>query len=152
MLAQLRERTGGARVRLGRELRAVYLDERRVANQLRRHGAQVPYPALTEEFQRLADQADHHAARLANELRLVAGNTDPSDATPSHDGRNHWERLTVDLADLESLQHRYTDLAVHWGLDFPAVAATLGELAHETAAMAREVRNMLARSDPHAAD
>jgi hypothetical protein len=150
VLTRLRDRVGGSRVRLGRELRAVYLDERRVARQLRGHGAQVPYAGLAENLGRLADQADHHAARLAQELRVVGGNADPFDTTTPRTGRNHWERLTIDLADLESLQRRYADLAREWDVEFPETAATLAELAAATATMSKDVRAMVARSDPHA--
>jgi hypothetical protein len=152
MLARLRERSGGSRARLGRELRAAYLDARRVARQLREHGTRVPYAGLTADFVRLADQADGHAALLGNELRAVAGNTDPSDAVLPRDGRSHWERLTRDLTDLESLQRRYTELALQWDVEFPATATTCERLARATAAMSREVRSMVARSDPHAAN
>lgn len=151
VLTRLRARVGGPRARFGRDLRAVYLDARRIAAQLRRHGVRVPYPALSHTFQRLADQADGHAAMLADELRVVAGNVDPSDLTTPREGRNHWERLTVDLADLEALQRRYTEIALRWDLDFPASVATFEQLAQATARMSSDVRTMLARSDPHAA-
>jgi len=151
LLAHLRERTGSPRARFRRELRAVYLDARRVATQLRDHALRVPYPALGTELRRLADQADGQAAILADELRALAGNPDPSDPVAPRIGHNHWERLTIDLADLESLQRRHTELALRWDLDFPASAATLVGLKRTTATMAAVIRTMLARSDPHAA-
>jgi hypothetical protein len=152
MLARLRDWAGGSRARLGRELHAVYVDARRLASQLRRHGAHVPYPGLAEDFRRLADQAERHAARLADEIRVVAANADPADPIPPREGRNHWERLSGDVADLESLRRRYADLASAWDVESPDLAATLAELARATAAMSRDVRAMLARSDPHASN
>jgi hypothetical protein len=150
-LARLRERTGSPRARFGRDLRAVYLDTRRVAVQLRDHATHVPYPALGTELRRLAAQADGQAALLADELRAIAGNPDPSDPVAPRIGHNHWERLTIDLADLEALQRRHTELALRWDVDFPASAATLARLAHAIATMSTTVRAMVARSDPHAA-
>jgi hypothetical protein len=88
---------------------------------------------------------------LADELRALAGNTDPSDRVEPREGRNHWERLTLDLADLEGLRRRQIDLALHWDVDFATTAETLGRLASATAAMGTVVRGLLARSDPHAA-
>jgi hypothetical protein len=149
--ARLREGTGNPRARFGRDLRAVYLDVRRVAAQLREHAMRVPYPGIDVELRRLADQADGQAALLADELRAIAGNPDPSDPTAPRVGRNHWERLTIDLADLEALQRRHTDLALRWDVDFPASAATFARLKGATAAMATTIRAMVARSDPHAA-
>jgi hypothetical protein len=137
---------------LGRDLRAAYLNERRVARLLRQHGAQVPYPTLATDLTCLAGEADGRAARLADELRAVAGNTDPSDVVPVPDGRNHWERLTADLAAVESLQRRYTELALQWDVDFPATTATLHDLARAATATATLLRTMVARSDPHALD
>jgi hypothetical protein len=151
LLARLRERTGSPRTRFGRELRGVYLDVRRLATQFRDHGTHVPYPGLGTELRRLAEHADAQAALLATELRAIAGNPDPSDPIEPRAGRNHWERMTIDLADLEALQRHATELAFRWDLDFPASAATLARLAHVTGAMASTVRTMVARSDPHAA-
>ncbi len=152
VFARLQERSGGPRVRLARELRAAYLDTRRLAIQLRRHAAQVPYPVLGPTLTRLAEQADDQAASLADELRAVAGNTDPADALAPRDGRSHWERLTFDLADLEGLHRRYTEIALHWDVDFPNTVVTIDRLARTTAAMAAAVRAMAARSDAHAAN
>ena len=150
VLERLRARAGGPRARFGREVRAVYLDARRLAAQLRDHGAKVPYAALGQDFRRLAEAADGQAAALADELRAIAGNVDPSDPVAPRPGRNHWERLTIDLGDLESLQRRYTELALYWDVEFPASVATSDRLAGATAAMIRDVRSMLIRSDPHA--
>ena len=150
VLDRLRARAGGPRGRFGRAVRAVYLDARRLAVQLRDHGTRVPYPALGEDFRRLAEEADGQAAALAGELRALAGPVDPSDPVAPRAGRNHWERLTIDLADLEAIQRRYIELALHWDVDFPASVATFDRLARTTAGMIRDVRSMLIRSDPHA--
>jgi hypothetical protein len=151
LLARLRERTGTQRTRFRRELRAVYLDVRRVATQLRDHATHVPYPGLAIELRRLAEQADGQAALLAAELRALAGNPDPSDLVAPRGGRNHWERMTIDLAGLEALHRHATELALRWDLDFPSQAATLARLGRMTAGMAAAVRTIVARSDPHAA-
>ncbi len=146
----LGKETGSPRTRCARELRGVYLDVRRIAIQLRRHAEHAPYPALVAELRTLAAAAEEHAATLAAEIRTLAGNADPADAMAPRTGRNHWERLTVDLQDLEALRRRETELALRWDVDFPATTATLARLAHTTAAMTATVRDMLARSDPHA--
>lgn len=151
VLDRLRARAGGPRARFGRELRAAYLDARRLATQLRDHAGKVPYAPPGHELRRLAEEADRHAAALAAELHAIAGNVDPADPVAPRVGRNHWERLTIDVADLEALQRRYTELALHWDVDFPASVATFDGLARATAAMTRDVRTMLIRSDPHAA-
>lgn len=150
VLARWQERSGGPRVRLGRALRAAYLDARRLAAQLRRHAAHAPYPALGPELARLAEQADGQAALLAAELRALAGNTDQADGTAPRDGRSHWERLTFDLADLETLHRRYAEIVRQWDIAFPATIVTVERLDRSTAAMITAIRAMVARSDPHA--
>jgi len=152
LLARWQERSHSPRVRLGRDLRAAYLDARRLAAQLRRHGGHVPYPALGPTLTRLAEEADAQAALLAGEIRALAGNTDPSDPVAPRDGRNHWERLTFDIADLETLRRRYAELALHFDVEFPATVAAVDRLARTTATMTVTVRGLLARSDPHAAN
>jgi hypothetical protein len=150
VLARLRERTGGPRVRLARALRGAYLDTRRLAIQLRRQAAQVPYPDLGPRLTRLAEQCEEQAALLAQEIRSLAGNTDQADSSPARTGRNHWERLTFDLADLEALHRRYTEIALQWDVAFPVTVATVEQLARSTATMIGAIRAMVARSDPHA--
>ncbi|MEO6026217.1 MAG: hypothetical protein ABIR79_05060 [Candidatus Binatia bacterium] len=150
VLARLQERSGGPRVRLARALRGAYLDTRRLAIQLRRHAEHVPYPGLGPKLTRLAEQADGQAALLVHELRALAGNTDQADPLTPRDGRNHWERLTFDLADLEALHRRYAEIALQWDLVFPATVATVDQLARSTATMIGTIRAMVARSDPHA--
>lgn len=151
VLERLRARAGSPRARFGREVRAAYLDARRLATQLRDHGGSVPYAALGHELRRLAKEADRHAAALATEIHAIAGNADPADPIAPRVGRNHWERLTIDLADLEALQRRYTELALRFDVDFPASIPTFDALARAAAGMIRDVRTMLIRSDPHAA-
>lgn len=143
--------SAGVRAHFAGDLRRVFLDARRLATQLRDHAALVPYPRLGGVLRDLAERAEAQAAVLARELRTLAGNADPSDPTAPRTGRNHWERLSGDLTDLESLKRRYVELALRWDIDFPAPAAALGALGRSAAEMSRTVRDMLARSDPHAA-
>ena len=143
--------SAGTRAHFARDLRDVFLTARRIARQLRGHATGVPYERLAPALRALADQADGQAATLAAELHAVAGNADPADTATVREGRNHWERLTFDVADLDALKRRYLDLALHWDVEFPSAAATLVALGHATAVMSAVVRDMVARSDPHAA-
>lgn len=136
---------------LARELRGVFLDARRLGTQLRRHAERVPYARHGTLLRDLAERAEEQVATIARELRALDGNADPADPTAPHDGRNHWERLSIDLGDLESLKRRYVELALRWDVDFPAVAAKLRSLGRAASAMGSTVRDLLARSDPHAA-
>ncbi|MEB2284920.1 MAG: hypothetical protein OZ922_09595 [Myxococcales bacterium] len=144
------EPSASARVRFARDLRGLYLAVRRIASQLRSHATLVPYDRVERALHALADRADAQAATLAAELHALAGNPDPSDAEAPRLGRNHWECMTLDLADLEVLKRRYLDLALRWDVDFPASAATLTTLGHKVGSMSVIVRDMVARSDPHA--
>src|SRR5262245_48550752 len=61
LLQRMQDRRGGARARLARELRGLFLDARRIAVQLRSHGARAPYPAHGNELRRLGEQAEAQA-------------------------------------------------------------------------------------------
>lgn len=150
-MAATDDASSGLRAAFARDLRGAYLDVRRIAAQLRSHATHVPYPRLGPTLVALADRADAQAARVAAELRAFAGNADPSDTTLPREGRNHWERLSLDLADLEALKRRWVELALRWDVDFPASGGMLGELGRTTGAMSTVVRDLLARADPHAA-
>lgn len=143
--------SAGDRARFAHDLRPVFLDARRLATQLRDHAELVPYARHGVLLRDLAARAQEQAAVLARELRTIAGNADPSDPTAPRTGRNHWERLTGDLADLESLKGRYVELALRWDVVFPGIASELHALGRNAAEMSRAVRDMLALSDPHAA-
>ncbi len=128
----------------------MYLEALRVARQLRAHAECMPYPALTAEVGRLAAEADGHVAELAGELRRLAGDADRDVAATPRAGRNAWARLTADLADLQSLHRRYTELALRYDVDFPDTATSLDRLARETARMEQRLRALTSRADPHA--
>jgi hypothetical protein len=143
--------SAGIRARFARELRTAFLDARRIATQLRAHAGRAPYAHPGLVLRQLAEQAEAQVAALAGALRDVAGNIDPADHLSPRDGRNHWERLSLDLTDLETLKRRYVEIALRWDVDFPDTAEELRRFGRTIAAMSRTVRDMLARSDPHAA-
>ncbi len=152
MLARLRELSLPPKRRLGRDLAATYRAERRLGGQLRAHAAQVPYPALRIDLLHLADMADGNSAALANELRTLTGSADPLVAEPPRGGRNHWERVLIDLTDAEALQRSYADLALRWDVDFPPVAAVFARLARSAARTTATLRSQAALADPHASN
>jgi hypothetical protein len=150
VLARLRDLGRTPQLRLRRELRAAYLETLRVARQLREHAGRMPYPAMATEVERLAAEADGHVAELAAALRGLGGDADRDVAAVPREGRNAWARLTTDLADLQSLHRHYTEMALHYDVDFPDVAGTLDRLARVTVRMEQRVRALIARADPHA--
>jgi hypothetical protein len=148
----VRRLAAGALGRLLESLAATYGDELRLGRQLRLHAERVPYPSLAASLLALADRADMHAAALREEIARLGGGTDALPVATPRGGRNHWERLATDLEDLQAMGKRYLELAQRWDGDFPETAALLGRLARENAGMRRAVQEMIALSDPHAAD
>jgi hypothetical protein len=152
MLARLRELSLPPKRRLARDLAATYRAERRLGGQLRAHAARVPYPAFRTDLLRLADVADGNSATLANELRTLTGSADPLVAEPPRGGRNHWERVLIDLTDAEALHRSCADLARRWDIAFPSVADTFVRLARSAAHTGATLRTQTALADPHASD
>ena len=146
------ELRGGARGRLLAALVQAHRDESRLAEQLRSHAALVPYPADGDHLRGLAERAQARAAAVADELARHRAAIQNGDARLPRGGRNYWQRLTVDLEDLQALGKRYRELALHWDIDYPETAALFDRLAHDSHAMTRVVTGLIARSDPHAAD
>ena len=134
------------------ELGSVYGEELRLARQFRAHAERVPYPTLAANLLGLADREDAHAAEIRSLIVELGGTADPSGTGEPRGGRNYWERLTFDLEDLRAKARRHIELAQHWDTTYPDVAALLVRLARDEAEMSRTIGDMIARSDPHAAD
>ena len=149
---RIRTRTRGPNRALREELSSAYLDELRMARQFRLHAERVPYPNLGAAMRGLGDQEEAHAALLHAELARLGSAPGASDGSSPPTGRNHWERLTVDFADLRAKIKRYIELAQHWDIEHPDTAALFGRVAREETTMCRVLGEMIARSDPHAQD
>lgn len=149
---RVRGLAGGPARRLAGDLANAYLEELRLARQLRLHAERVPYPNLAATLLGLAEVQDKHAALLRERVTQLGDTVDAGAAGAPRDGRNYWERLTFDLADLRARSKRYLELALHWDVDDAESAALCTRLAHEDAAAGRVIDDLIARSDPHAQD
>ena len=138
--------------RLAVELAAACLEEQRLARQLRAHAERVPYPNLAATLSQLAEKQDAHAALVRARVVALGGAVAADAPGEPRDGRNYWERLTVDLADLRAQSQRYLELAHRCDVDDVESAALCTRLAHEDGDACRVVSELIARSDPHAAD
>jgi hypothetical protein len=150
LLAQMRKLAAGPRRRLLDDLAACRADELRMVLQLRTHAQSVPYPSLTQSLVALADQHDAHALLLQGEIERLGGTVGRPTSFTARAGRNYWERLTFDLDDLRLKSKQYIELGQHWDIEYPEAAAVFSRLARETGTMGRAVRDLIARSDPHA--
>ena len=151
LLARVRDFVGGPSRRLAGDLTAAYLEELRLARQLRLHAERVPYPNLAAPLLGLADRQERHAALLRERVGGLGGNVGADGVGVPREGRNYWERLTFDLADLRALSQRYLELTHYWDVDAES-AALCARLAHEDGEACHLIGDLIARSDPHAAD
>jgi hypothetical protein len=126
-----------------------YNAELALAQQLRDHAAKAPYPHAEKQLLELAAEEEAQAERLRAAIEALGGSVAPLDAVPQ-DGRNHWLRLTLDLAAKQEAGGRYLEQAVRWEQDFPAVGNLLRGLEREEQERRHGIRDMIARSDPHA--
>jgi hypothetical protein len=150
--ARVREIAAGRSYRLLGDLTTAYFEELRLAGQLRAHAERVPYPDLATVLLGLANGQDQHAALVRERVARLGGALDTSQVGAPHEGPNYWARLTHDLADLRAQGLSYLELAHRWDTEDEESAALCATLAHEESAACRVIGDMIARSDPHAAD
>ena len=150
---QARTMVAAPRRRFVAALCAMYHSALGLARELRADAERSPYPQHAQSLLVLADTADSQASALAEELRRLGSAPDhPPLSVARPPGRNHWERLTADLARVQEFTKRYLELAQHWDVMFEESAATLTRLVHDTREMERAIGELIARSDPHASD
>ena len=150
--ARVRTLAGGPTPRLLGDFKIAYLEELRLAHQLRMHAERVPYPNISAVLLGLARGQDEHAALVRKRVADLGGTLDAGQVGAPHEGRNYWTRLTHDLADLRAQGLRYLELAQHWDTEDGDSATLCTSLAHEESAACRVISDLITRSDPHAAD
>lgn len=152
LLSRVRDLTRSPERRLLDDLSAAHDETLRLGKQLRLHAESVPYPYLVETLHRFADRQDAHAALVREEIADLGGTVAPEAAGVPRQGRNYWQRLTIDLEDFRTKAKRHLEQDQHWNLDHPRAAALFARLAHEDAGICQALRELIARSDPHAED
>ena len=154
MLSQVREWLRGDRRgprHVLADLTAGYLEETEAAANLRAHGERAPYPQAAEALQRLAAAEDEHARRFA-ELITRLGGAVPTATPEILSGANHWDRMAADFRRADQKRRRYLEQAMHWDIEYPAVAEFLSRLAAEETVNRKAIEELVVRADTLALD
>ncbi|MGH7858925.1 MAG: ferritin-like domain-containing protein [Candidatus Binatia bacterium] len=126
-----------------------YNAEVRLAQQLRLHAEEAPYPHAADRLQQLAALEEAQAERLRNEILRLGGSVAPPEPSV-RSARNHWARLVCDLEDEQAAGKRYLDQAVRWEEAYPETADLLRNLGREEQTHRVWIQDLIARSDPQA--
>jgi bacterioferritin (cytochrome b1) len=128
-----------------------YVDEQRLAEQLRTHAQRLPNDLRRERLGRIADATAQHAQRLAERILALGGAVpqapapDPSAASPA---LTLWRLLAADLEALTALTHRYR-AQLGWITD-PEVHSLLRQLRADHQQHRQALLDLLARIDSYA--
>lgn len=150
--SSVRDLAGGSRGRIVRALTDVHREERRLARQLHAHADSVPYAYGGERLREIGSHAAARAELIANALTGFRAAIQNGEEPAIRGGRNYWHRLTADLEDLRAVTQQYRELAHKFDADYPETTALLWRLAHDAGIAIREISELIALSDPHAAD
>ncbi|MGH7806020.1 MAG: ferritin-like domain-containing protein [Candidatus Binatia bacterium] len=134
-----------------RDLAGDYTAEIALAQQLREHAKQAPYPAAGERLNEIAAAEEEHAKRLAAAIESLGGSIPEVTRSP-RGGRSHWARIMEDLRDEQSAGARYLEQAIEWETEFPEVGSLLRTLEREEHRHRVMLRDLVAKSDPQAID
>lgn len=121
------------------------------AEQLRRHAQLGPNQLSCIELARLADEEEAEAQRVAQAVVALGGAASASPAqTPAAGSLNHWGRLVQDLEGHRAAAKRLREDAFHFAETLPEAAALFEQLCHAEERHALRLRDLIARTDPHA--
>jgi rubrerythrin len=132
-------------------LRHAYVREKQHAMRYRQHAEKMRYTHFRERLVRLAQAEDHHAALIEEKLTALGEN--PPDVVPVHAAaeQNSWYYLRTDLEEEQRCGGELESDLAALGEEFSAVAELLRRIERDGRSHRAEIRDMLARSDPQAA-
>ncbi len=120
-----------------------------LADQIRAHSEQAPYPHIAEALRRVAAEKQAQADELQQRLRNL-GVWVPRPTTLSVSGKNHWERMTVDLKNQKSLDDFLQVQQARLAVEYAEIARLLGELRTSQTPHKELLMTLVAVADPQA--
>ncbi len=126
-----------------------YNAEIRLAQQMRLHAEEAPYPQAADRLRQIAEHEEAQAERLRAEIERLGGSASPPETSP-RGGKNHWARLVADLDEERAASKRYLEQAIRWDIFRPEISEFLHSLEREEQHHRLWLQDMIARSDPHA--
>jgi hypothetical protein len=119
-----------------------------LAHQLDKHAESAPYPHVSDQLHRLANEKRQSAALVKDKIESLRGWVKENSAELAS-GRNHWERVTKDLKDQKNLEDFLLVQEARL-VHSPDLAELLRRLAVGEQAHRKILEEMAARADPQA--
>jgi hypothetical protein len=132
-----------------RALRAIYAAQARLINQLKAHAARAPYEHVAAKLREVAEQKKRSLETLRERARSLGPWSEP-EVGEAKSGRNHWERMAVDLKDQSDFVSELRSAVVQLADETPDLAELLSGLAQAEAAHKELLLDLLMRADPQA--
>lgn len=126
-----------------------YNAEVHLAKQLRDHAQKAPYAHAEKLLLGLAEAEETQVERLRAAIEGLGGSA-AADALPPDQAKNHWARMVLDLEAKQAAGNRYLEQAIRWENLHPEIGELLRTLEREQQAHRQALRDLVARSDPHA--
>jgi hypothetical protein len=133
------------------ELRACYLEEARLAQQLREHADRAPHQAGVQGLHAAAEEQDRVVQLLHDKIVALGGEGENAPVVIK-EGRNHWARVVQDLDDNQALGQRYNEQVAYWDPDVPDAVTLFRTLEREKHQLGARLRDIVVRADSHALD
>jgi hypothetical protein len=130
-------------------LQLMYQRTTRLADQIESHAELSPYPQVAERLNRIASEKRDLANRLKGIINSINGTLRERARIPAH-GKNHWQRLILDLEDqraLDDLLARYEFTLVR---QVPGAADFVGHMQKIHDVHRRSLTQLIAVADPQA--
>lgn len=120
-----------------------------LAEQIQDHAEKAPYSYVAERLRTIATQERSLAELLKEEILRLGGWPRPSQFVPKP-GKNHWERVTIDIEDQRNVEGRFIEYAALLMDEAPEVSDLLQRIVAQQAAHKQSLLDLVARADPQA--
>jgi hypothetical protein len=120
----------------------------RLAAQLESHAHQAPYPQDAARLRLMASQKHDSALKVKSFIESLGGKTTSFTSDPKS-GRNHWQRLSVDLKDQTALDSLLMEMEIRTVED-TRLKPILEDLKRVQTSHRRTLGDLLAVADPQA--
>lgn len=129
-----------------------YVREKQQAMRYVQHAEKMKYPQFRDALRRLAAEEEAHAKMIAAEISKLGGKL--PEVVPIHVPHepNSWYYLRTDLEEERRCAGEIEAALPTLRRDYPRVAELLDRIERDGRHHRAKVRDMLARSDPQAAD
>ena len=130
-------------------LQLSYRDLLRLARQIDVHADQAPYPHVAQLLRRMASEKRQRAETLKEKILSLGGDTGDGDLEIRL-GKNHWERVSIDIEDQRLLERQFLERASLLAEKAPEVSSLLQQIVTAELPHREIFLDLLARADPQA--